>query len=286
MSIGGSQIPAEQRVNQIIQRIDTLSGSVEHNDYNSQNNYDNSNAQNFKAIATMMQANMLGQALSGDKDSSGPFGGMMNSMMGMNYPGGAMGQLGQMNPMMQMMNMSNPMWNLMQGQGLGAQFNPLNQLQNSIPKSFNDSDTVMPVQGRISSEYGHRHHPIKGHSHFHSGVDIAAPLGTPIRMPWAGKVVFVGNVQGFGDNTVIVAHENQKQADGKIVYSVFGHNSDVFVRAGDMMAQGEIVAAVGSEGNSTGPHLHWETRLGEPGLQGTQVFNQNLAMTVNPMNYA
>jgi hypothetical protein len=101
MSIGGSQIPAEQRINQIIQRIDTLSGSVEHSDYPSQNNYDSSNAQNFKAIASMMQANMLGQALSGDKDSSGPFDGMMNSMMGMNLPGGAMGQA---NPMMQMMD--------------------------------------------------------------------------------------------------------------------------------------------------------------------------------------
>jgi murein DD-endopeptidase MepM/ murein hydrolase activator NlpD len=281
MSYGGSQISAEQRVNQIIQRIDTLSGSVQQSDYQGQADYDSSNAQNFKAIASMMQANMLGQALMGDKDSSeGPFGGLMGNMMGMNSFGGPMSQL---NPMM---NMSNPMMNLMQQQNTGVQFNPLNQLQTPLPKSYNDSDMVMPVQGRISSEYGHRHHPIKGHSHFHSGVDIAAPQGTPIRMPWAGKVVYVGHVQGFGDNTVIVAHENQVQDNGKIIYSVFGHNSDVFVQAGDTMAQGEIIAAVGSEGNSTGPHLHWETRIANPGLHGTQVFNQNLAMTVNPMNYA
>jgi murein DD-endopeptidase MepM/ murein hydrolase activator NlpD len=282
--MSGSHIPAEQRVSQIIQRIDTLAGSVEQNNYQGQADINSANAQNFKTLATMMQANMLGQALSGDKDSSdGPFGSMMGSMMGMNFPGGAMNQL---NPMMQMMNMSNPMWNLMQQQNPGGQINPINQMQYPLPKSFNDSDMVMPVQGKISSEYGHRHHPIKGHAHFHSGVDIAAPQGTPIRMPWAGKVVFVGNVQGFGENTVIVAHENQVQENGKIIYSVFGHNSDVFVRPGDLMEQGEIVAAVGSEGNSTGPHLHWETRIASPGLQGTQVFNQNLAMTVNPMNYA
>ena len=59
---------------------------------------------------------------------------------------------------------------------------------------------------------------------------------------------------------MIVAHENQVQADGKILYSVFGHNDKAFVKVGEQVRAGEIFATVGSEGRSTGPHVHYEVR--------------------------
>jgi murein DD-endopeptidase MepM/ murein hydrolase activator NlpD len=220
-----------------------------------------------------------------DKDSnSNPFGSMFamqqNPMMMQMMMGGGMNPMSQMqmNPMMMMGGMDPMMMQMMQAK----QSSPLGHVHDQafVPSG----DFVMPVAGRISSEYGHRHHPIQGHSHFHSGVDIAADRGTPIRMPWDGKVVHVGYVSGFGDNTVIVAHENNKQADGKIVYSIFGHNDKALVRVGDQLHAGEIVGTVGSEGNSTGPHLHWETRVAEPGVEGREIFAQNVSKTVDPMS--
>lgn len=161
---------------------------------------------------------------------------------------------------------------------------------NSFPplaSGFGQSESMLfPLKGRISSDYGNRTHPLTGHQHFHSGVDIAADKGAPVRMPYSGRVSFVGHVDGFGDNTVIVAHENQRQPDGKILYSVFGHNDNVFVQPGEQIKQGEIFATVGNEGNSTGPHLHWETRVAPEGIQALDVFKQQVSMTVNPMNLA
>lgn len=152
---------------------------------------------------------------------------------------------------------------------------------------FQASESLLfPLKGRISSDYGKRSHPITGHAHFHNGIDIAANKGASIRMPYSGTVAYVGKVSGFGNNTVIVAHENQKQADGQILYSVFGHNDNVFVQAGDTVKQGEIFATVGNEGNSTGPHLHWETRIAPQGIAALDVFKQEIAMTVDPMNLA
>ncbi len=288
MSLEGSQIPAEARIGQLMARIDHLSGDAT----GTQNApVSDKQAQNFQAMVSMMQSQMYGEALTNpdDKDSSNPiasmFGGM-NSMQG--GMGGMAGMMGSMNPEI--------MTRLMQAGMMGGDsgMNPAMMMPtqsaynpaNMINSQLNTTNVLMPVQGKISSEYGHREHPISGHDHFHSGIDIAAPRGTPIRMPWEGKVVYVGNVQGFGPNTVIVAHENQTQADGKIIYSVFGHNDNVFVSKGQHLGQGEILGTVGSEGHSTGPHLHWETRVAEPGLSGTEVFNKHLSMTVNPMNFA
>ncbi len=283
MSLEGSQIPAEARIGQLMARIDHLSGDDTSVAGTQTSPVSGKQAQNFQAMVSLMQSQMYGEALTNpnDKESSNPMGSMMGMNPMMSGMPGMMG--GDMNSMMAaMMGGFNPM--MMSGMTAGAQaaYNPAAMINSEL----NTTNVLMPVQGKISSEYGHREHPISGHDHFHSGVDIAAPRGTPIRMPWEGEVVYVGNVQGFGPNTVIVAHENQAQADGKIIYSVFGHNDNVFVSKGQHLGQGEILGTVGSEGNSTGPHLHWETRVAEPGLSGTQVFNKHLSMTVNPMNFA
>lgn len=326
----GSQLPnslaAEQRMDQLMGRLDAIE---------SQNSNIGSaipsipdangveqNPQSFKAMVSMMQAQMMGEAFNNDNDdknSSNPMMsmmGMQNNPMMMQAMMGAQGQSnnpmmaqmmtqafmnpmmsgGQLNPMMSMMGMQNNPMMMQAMMGMQGQANPYSQnffaqaqgtpMANFLKGISNTSNMVMPVKGEVSSEYGHRHHPISGHHHFHTGVDIAAQKGTVIRSPWEGRVVHVGYVQGFGNNTVIVAHENQIQPDGKIVYSVFGHNDKALVHKGEYIKSGEIFATVGSEGNSTGPHLHWETRIAPPGIEGTNIFKKEISHTVDPMTFA
>lgn len=107
-------------------------------------------------------------------------------------------------------------------------------------------------EGRISSGFGWRTHPIKHTQEFHSGIDIAAPLGSPIKAIDGGKVIDAGTARGFGQWVVIQHNEN--------LYSIYGHVTGIKVKAGDTVRQGQIIAQVGNEGESTGPHLHLEIR--------------------------
>lgn len=109
---------------------------------------------------------------------------------------------------------------------------------------------VMPVNGRISSEYGRRIDPFTGESRFHHGLDIAAPEGTPIYPARQGTVIFSGKREGYG-NLVEVRHD-----DGSITR--YGHTAMNLVRQGDKAEAGVPIALVGSTGRSTGPHLHFE----------------------------
>lgn len=110
-----------------------------------------------------------------------------------------------------------------------------------------------PVAGRITSGFGYRMHPILRERRFHAGVDFGAPSGTPISAAAAGVVIEAGYVRGYG-NVAIVDH-------GSGVSTLYGHCSRLFVRAGQRVARGERIAAVGSTGLSTGPHLHFEVRV-------------------------
>jgi murein DD-endopeptidase MepM/ murein hydrolase activator NlpD len=103
---------------------------------------------------------------------------------------------------------------------------------------------VQMVVGRITSGFGARW----GSSH--QGLDIAAPIGTPIRVPLAGTVIDSGPASGFGQ-WVRVRHD-----DGTI--TVYGHISRSHVSVGQSVSAGEVIADVGNEGRSTGPHLHFE----------------------------
>lgn len=107
----------------------------------------------------------------------------------------------------------------------------------------------LPVNGRITSRYGYRIHPIYGVRRFHNGVDIAAPTGTPIRSCDDGKVIFSG-WRGLTGKTVIIDH-------GSGWSTSYGHCSRLYVRAGEIVSAGQTIAAVGSTGLSTGPHVHW-----------------------------
>ncbi len=273
MSLEGSESAAEMRMNQLLGRIDDMTAgssmqpaqkpSADQHSYYSQPGQ--VNPKQFKAIASMMQARMFSESFAKPGDnSSDPFAGMMGGMMNPMMMGmGAMPGMMPGNPMAMMGGMMNPM---MMG------------MQQAMPQK-----AMFPLEGQISSEYGEREHPIHGHHHFHEGLDIAAEKGSAIKMPWDGKVTYVGHVDGFGENTVIVAHENQRQPDGKIVYSIFGHNEYAFVKAGDNVHQGDIFATVGDDGDSTGTHLHWETRIAPQGLGGLDIFNKKLSYSVDPV---
>ncbi|GAB3822372.1 hypothetical protein GCM10028820_32760 [Tessaracoccus terricola] len=115
------------------------------------------------------------------------------------------------------------------------------------------ASTDLPVAGRISSRFGMRTHPVTGVRKLHDGLDLAAACGTPVRLPWSGRVTTVQRHPAYG-NRVVVQH-----AGGR---SAYAHLSRMDVRQGQQLGAGAVVGAVGSTGLSTGCHLHWMTWRG------------------------
>ena len=111
---------------------------------------------------------------------------------------------------------------------------------------------VFPANANISSGFGNRIHPILGYSRFHAGIDFAASHGSTIRAADSGRVIFSGWYGGYGQ-AVIVDHGNG-------ISTLYAHASRLFVKEGQNVQQGQPIAAVGSTGLSTGPHLHFEVR--------------------------
>jgi murein DD-endopeptidase MepM/ murein hydrolase activator NlpD len=115
----------------------------------------------------------------------------------------------------------------------------------------------MPVHGRLTSGFGERFHPILGYERFHAGVDLGAPLGTPIVAAADGRVVSAGWRGGYG-RAVQIAHSGGLD-------TLYGHMSRIAAAPGEMVRRGEVIGYVGSSGLSTGPHLHFEvTKDGRP----------------------
>lgn len=112
---------------------------------------------------------------------------------------------------------------------------------------------MRPTRGGITSRFGWRTHPISGDRRLHTGTDFGAARGTPIVAAADGIVVSAGPRGGYG-NTVDIAH-------GKGVVTRYAHQSLVLVRPGQRVRQGQVIGRVGSTGNSTGPHLHFEVRV-------------------------
>ena len=111
----------------------------------------------------------------------------------------------------------------------------------------------------MSSPFGYRINPITGRNELHPGTDYAAPNGTPILAVADGIVTYAGPMSGYG-NAILINHT----VDGQPVTSLYGHMWDghFYVKTGDNVVAGQHIADVGSNGNSTGPHLHFEIRPG------------------------
>lgn len=110
-----------------------------------------------------------------------------------------------------------------------------------------------PWLSYVSSPYGYRIHPISGEKNLHHGMDIAVAQGTPIRTVHDGRIVSAGDAGGYGLCVVI--------EDDKGYQSRYAHCASLSVGAGQEVKRGDVIATVGSTGNSTGPHLHLETML-------------------------
>ncbi len=106
---------------------------------------------------------------------------------------------------------------------------------------------VWPLRGSVTSGFGQRW------GRLHAGIDIGAGTGTPIRAAKGGEVIFAGSMSGYG-NCVIVDH-------GGGLTTLYAHQSRLGTNDGASVGQGEVIGYVGSTGHSTGPHLHFETRV-------------------------
>lgn len=113
--------------------------------------------------------------------------------------------------------------------------------------------TLMPALGHLTSGYGPRMSPYAGRIKMHEGLDVGAPIGTPIVAPADGVVTFSGAKPGFG-NFVQIDH-------GYGVETIFGHASTLSVKKGQKISRGDRIATVGNTGYSTGPHVHYEVRV-------------------------
>lgn len=120
--------------------------------------------------------------------------------------------------------------------------------------SYRGGALPWPTSGRVNSEYGMRVHPQFNTKLKHTGIDIEAPIGTPVISVAPGEVLFAGWLRGYGQ-VIIIDH-------GGNMTTVYGHLSRMDVRDGQEVSQGQVIGGVGSTGVSTGSHLHFEVRIG------------------------
>lgn len=127
-----------------------------------------------------------------------------------------------------------------------------------------------PVQGRVSSGFGNRFHPIDRKIKFHAGLDLAVPQGTRVGAAADGTVKFAGWDGDYG-NLVILQH-----ADGR--ESRYGHLSKLVVKQDDVVSAGQTIALSGSTGKSTGPHVHFEIRENGKVVDPVKVLSKGLSI--------
>ena len=129
------------------------------------------------------------------------------------------------------------------------------EAENAQARIYNGGMFTWPCPGykRISDEYGNRIHPILGTQQFHNGVDMAASSGTAILAAYDGDVIAATYSSSMG-NYIMIDH-------GSGLYTIYMHCSALYVSKGQAVTKGQNIAAVGSTGRSTGPHLHFSVRL-------------------------
>lgn len=113
--------------------------------------------------------------------------------------------------------------------------------------------TGWPIKGWVTSDFGVRRDPFDGQRRMHEGLDIAARTGTPVLATAAGIVREVGTEPGYG-KLVVIDH-------GYGFSTAYGHNSRLLVKVGQRVKRGDVIAAAGNTGRSSGPHVHYEVRV-------------------------
>jgi murein DD-endopeptidase MepM/ murein hydrolase activator NlpD len=125
---------------------------------------------------------------------------------------------------------------------------------------------IRPVKGRDTGRFGMRRIMNGISRQPHSGMDIAAPIGTPIKTPHQGRVLYTGNLFYTG-NTVILDH-------GQGVLSLYAHLNTINTHVGDWLEQGQVLGKVGKTGRATGPHLHWSIYLNQTSVDPILFLNR------------
>ncbi|MEZ4846801.1 MAG: M23 family metallopeptidase [Bdellovibrionota bacterium] len=118
---------------------------------------------------------------------------------------------------------------------------------------LSSTPSVAPVRGIYTSGFGYRISPFTGSRSLHTGIDLSAPIGTPVRSPADGVVTKIENDAGYG-KVLVISH-------GYGFSTLYGHNSKILVKVGQKVKRGEQISEVGNTGRSTGPHLHYEVRV-------------------------
>ena len=113
--------------------------------------------------------------------------------------------------------------------------------------------SIIPAKGWVSSRFGYRQYPFTGEVSLHEGMDIASMPGTPVYSPANGVVMFAGYKEGYG-KVIVIDH-------GYELSTLYGHLSDITVLKGQRVDRKAVIGAIGSTGNSSGPHLHYEVRI-------------------------
>ena len=116
-----------------------------------------------------------------------------------------------------------------------------------------DAPSIWPVEGRVGSSFGQREDPFNGEGKFHTGIDIEAPSGTPVRAAADGDVSGASMGAGYG-REVVLNH-------GHDVLTIYAHLSAIAVLPGQHVIRGQVIGYVGQSGHATGPHLHYEVRV-------------------------
>ena len=123
----------------------------------------------------------------------------------------------------------------------------------SAASSANSGGWIKPVPGAVTSGFGMRVHPITGQNRMHNGWDMDAPHGAPIKAAKGGRVILSGVKGGYG-NTIMIDH-------GGGFVTLYAHQSKLGVGVGQTVSAGQVIGYIGSTGQSTGPHLHFEIRV-------------------------
>jgi hypothetical protein len=154
------------------------------------------------------------------------------------------------------------------------------EYREKIPPLFETFDTErywegvfdVPAEGRVSTEFGTIRYTNGNYanSRSHNGMDIAAPEGSPVRAPNAGRVVMAERLLNTG-NTVVIEH-------GGGLKSYYFHMSRLDVNPGDTVKKGDLIGAVGTTGYSTGPHLHYEIRIGDKPVSPSMLFSESAGL--------